>query len=136
MERIDELIAMKRRIFGWYRERLADLEGVAMNVEPPGTLNSYWMVTAIPDAGYGLDKFALMQAMAERNIDTRPFFSPLSSLPAFDRRPQSKRFCTPDAAGLKVAKYGINLPSGYNMTEPLVDTVCRAFREVLDGGRS
>jgi perosamine synthetase len=131
MERVDELIQYKRRIFGWYRERLAGLQSVALNVEPPGTLNSYWMVTAIADKTYGLDKFALMAAMSERNIDTRPFFSPLSSLPAFADRPQSKRFCVPDAAGLHAATCGINLPSGYNMTEDLVDVVCGAFREVL-----
>ncbi|HWG06326.1 MAG TPA: DegT/DnrJ/EryC1/StrS family aminotransferase [Beijerinckiaceae bacterium] len=132
MERIDELIAHKREIFAWYRERLSDLQGVALNVEPPNTLNSYWMVTAIPDADYGLDKFALMQAMSERNIDTRPFFSALSRLPAFDDRPDSKRFCTPNAKGLQPATYGINLPSGYNMTEDLVDIVCRAFCETLE----
>ena len=131
MERIDELIAHKRRIFGWYHERLADLNGVAMNVEPKDTYNSYWMVTAIPDASFGLDKFALMSAMSERNIDTRPFFSALSGLPAFADRTASKRFCTPGAAGLHPATHGINLPSGYNMTEQLVDMVCTAFREVV-----
>lgn len=132
MERIDELIARKRQIFAWYRERLAGVAGVALNVEPADTSNSYWMVTAVPDASFGLDKFALMSAMAERNIDTRPFFSPLSTLPAFADRPASKRFCTPDATGLPVAAHGINLPSGYNMTEDLVDIVCRAFGEVLE----
>ena len=131
MERIDALIEHKRRIFGWYRERLSHLQGIALNVEPPDTVNSYWMVTAIPDAGYGLDKFAAMAGMAQRNIDTRPFFSPLSSLPAFDDRKSSKRFCTPQDRGVAVAKYGINLPSGYNMTEPLVDLVCRAYCEML-----
>ena len=35
MERIDELVAKKRQIFGWYRERL-DMQ---MNAEPEGTYN-------------------------------------------------------------------------------------------------
>lgn len=131
MERIDELIAMKRRIFGWYEERLRGLQGVALNIEPDGTYNSYWMVTIVPDVGYGFDKFSLMAAMAERNIDTRPFFSPLSQLPAFRDRPASTRFCAPDARGLGPAARGVNLPSGYNMTEELVDTVCTALLEIL-----
>ena len=131
MERIDKLIEMKRQNFAWYQERLADLQGVAMNIEPAGTHNSYWMVTAIPDADYGLDKFAIMESMAERNVDTRPFFSQLSSLPAFADRPQSRRFCSPTDKGAHVATHGVNLPSGYNMTEDLVDQVCRAFRETL-----
>jgi perosamine synthetase len=131
MERIDTLIAMKRQIFEWYREQLGDLQGVALNVELPGTLNSYWMVTAIPNPGFGLDKFAMMAEMSKRNIDTRPFFSQLSSLPAFDDRPAAKRFLDAEHTDTRIARYGINLPSGYHMTEELVDVVCRAFKEIL-----
>lgn len=131
MERIEELIARKRAIYGWYAERLASLQGVALNAEPPGTQNSFWMVTAVPDAEYGLDKFELMARFKERNIDTRPFFSPLSSLKAFAGRPESRRFVDPCDVGQRIAKTGINLPSGYNMDEAKVDLVCRAFREIL-----
>jgi perosamine synthetase len=71
MERIDELIAQKRAIFGWYRDRLASMNGITLNAEPPGTLNSYWMTTVILDPSFGLDKFALMAEFEKRNIDTR-----------------------------------------------------------------
>jgi perosamine synthetase len=131
MERIDTLVSYKRDIFRWYQERLSELQGVRLNAEPPGTKNSYWMVTAIVDPGYGLDKFSLMAAMKERNIDTRPFFSPLSTLKAFEGRAASLRYVRPDAAGAALSRTGINLPSGYNMTEEKVDLVCGALREVL-----
>ena len=131
MERIDELIVRKRAIFGWYAERLAGMNGVLINAEPTGTLNSYWMVSVAPDASFGMDKFALMQAFSERNIDTRPFFSQLSTLPAFADRPASKRFVTPTDKGAHVAAYGINLPSGYTMDEAKADLVSRALREIL-----
>ncbi len=72
MERFDELITAKRRIFTLYKERLGTLQGVALNTEPPGTTNSYWMVTIIPDEDYGLDKFAIMEGLSERNIDFAP----------------------------------------------------------------
>jgi perosamine synthetase len=42
MERIDELIAAKRRIFTYYAERLHDLP-LRMNPEPGGVKNGYWM---------------------------------------------------------------------------------------------
>jgi perosamine synthetase len=135
MERIDALIAHKRAIFGWYRERLADLPGVALNCEPPGVVNSYWMTTAVPDRALGFDKFQLMDALDKRNIDSRPFFSRLSDLPAFDERPLAKRFVTTEERGAAIARCGINLPSGYNMTEALVDRVCSAFREVIQAGK-
>lgn len=133
MERIDELIATKRAIFGWYRERLATLDGVTLNAEPPGTLNSYWMVTVVLDAAIGLDKFSLMAELEKRNIDSRPFFSRLSSLPAFADRPGATRFVTPNDKGVHVATYGVNLPSGYNMTEETVDVVAGALAEIIAG---
>lgn len=131
MERIDDLIAYKRRLFGWYRDRLEKVPGIVLNAEPPDVINSYWMVTVVPEGVWALDKFALMSALDKRNIDTRPFFSPLSSLPAFDDRPTSKRFVCADDVGQRIAKFGINLPSGYQMTEARVDVVCRALVEVL-----
>jgi perosamine synthetase len=132
MERIDELVAYKRAIFGWYADRLEGMQGISLNAEPEGTLNSYWMVTAVVDGGYGLDKFKIMAGMRERNIDTRPFFSPLSSLKAFAEKEGARRFVGPDDAGARISRTGVNLPSGYNMTEDKVDIVCRALREVLE----
>lgn len=131
MERIDELISRKRAIFGWYRDRLQGLNGVTLNAEPANTQNSYWMVTIVLDPALGLDKFAVMAELDKRNIDSRPFFSPLSSLSAFNDRPASKRFLTPEDAGQAIAAYGVNLPSGYNMTEDRVETVCAAVREIV-----
>jgi len=133
MERIDQLIAHKRDIFRWYAERLGDMQGVTLNAEPPGVRNSYWMVTAVADRDYGLDKFQIMDGMKQRNIDTRPFFSPLSTLKAFEGREAAARFARPDSVGAAVSACGVNLPSGYNMTEDKVDVVCRAFREVVRG---
>ena len=83
LERIDELVAQKRRIFEWYREELAGIAGLGLNKEPEGTKNGYWMVTATFDERFDLPKTALMAAMRADGIDTRPFFYPLSSLPAF-----------------------------------------------------
>lgn len=131
IERVDELIARKRDIFSWYATELSGLSGVTLNAEPQGTRNSYWMVTAVVDPRFGLDKFALMEAFRAENIDTRPFFSPLSSLPAFSAYPQSSAHMPSTPAGERIAKYGINLPSGYNMTPELVNRVSNVLRAIL-----
>ncbi len=133
MERIDELIAYKRAIFGWYRDRLRGIDELTLNAEPDGTENSFWMVTIVMNAKVGLDKFGMMAELNRRNIDSRPFFTPLSTLPAFDNRPQAKRFLTDADKGKQVAQYGVNLPSGYNMTEEKVDLVAKVLKEILSG---
>lgn len=131
IERADELIARKRDIFSWYAQELSGLPGVTLNAEPQGTRNSYWMVTAIIDPRFGLNKFALIEAFKAENIDTRPFFSPLSSLPAFEAYPQSSAHMPANPAGEQVARYGINLPSGYHMTPELVNRVSSVLRDIL-----
>jgi perosamine synthetase len=131
IERVEELITRKREIFSWYKKELSGVSGITLNAEPQGTRNSFWMVTAIVDPRFGLDKFALMDAFRERNIDTRPFFSPLSSLPAFSDSPRSSAHMSANPAGEMVARYGINLPSGYHMTPELVHRVSESFRQIL-----
>jgi perosamine synthetase len=133
MERIDDLIRQKRQIFEWYRQRLTGINGLTLNAEPRDTTNSYWMVTVVLDPQLGIDKFKMMDELNNRNIDSRPFFSPLSTLPAFEKYPQSRRFASRDSAGAKVAAFGVNLPSGYNMDEAKVDLVSKAVAEIVRG---
>ncbi len=89
------------------------------------------MVTAVPDPSYGMDKFDLMARFAERNVDTRPFFTPLSELGVFSDRPESTRFVVPGSPDASIAARGVNLPSGYNMDEETTDLVCRILTEIL-----
>jgi perosamine synthetase len=133
LERIDELVARKREIFGWYREALASLDGVTLNPEPDGVLNTYWMVTAVVDRALGVDKHELLASLWERDIDARPFFHPLSS-----RQPYAG---TPAAAGAEqrnpvaydISARAVNLPSGFNLTPELVERIADELGAALRG---
>jgi perosamine synthetase len=130
LTRLDELIARKRQIFRWYEERLSDLPDVTLNAEPPGVTNSYWMVTAVFDPHLGLPKERVMAALSEHLIDSRPFFHPLSSIPAYRDLPQSQEAARRNQAAYRVGPWGVNLPSALCLTEGQVATVC-AVVEVL-----
>jgi perosamine synthetase len=136
IERAEELIAHKRQTFAWYRDRLADLAGVRLNAEPPHTRNAYWMVTVILNSSLGIDKEQLIATLKEREIDTRPFFHPLSSLPAYEGSPEAQAARARNRTSYAIAPFGINLPSALNLTEEQVDRVCRVLREVLRPQRS
>ena len=88
VERIESLIKAKREIFFAYAERLSDLP-LAMNPEPPGTTNGYWMPTVVMDETVSFDREALLKAFGADQIDGRVFFWPLSSLPMFEARPEN-----------------------------------------------
>jgi perosamine synthetase len=109
LQRIGELTDKKREIFSWYRELLADMP-CTLNAELPQTKNTYWMPTAIFNDDIGFDREALFAAMKERNIDSRPFFYPLSSLPMFEARGENK-------VSYNIYGRGINLPSFHDMTK-------------------
>jgi len=132
LERIDELVERKRTIFAWYREGLDGAEGVTLNYAGPMVMNAYWMVTAVFDAALGLEKEALIDALSRRGIDTRPFFYPLSSLPAYVDRPEAKAAAIRNEHAYDISRRAINLPSALNLTRSQVEYVCRELRGLLE----
>jgi perosamine synthetase len=115
VERAEELISRKRSIFHSYKEKLKDFPGV-MNPEPAGTLNSYWMPTIVFDKSLGLDRDALFSYLNENQIDSRPFFYPLSSLPMFKKVDKN-------SIAYDIFDRAVNLPSYHDMSEDDVEHV-------------
>ncbi|HXB06418.1 MAG TPA: DegT/DnrJ/EryC1/StrS family aminotransferase [Puia sp.] len=123
IERAEELIDKKRQVFALYQKLLADAP-CAMNPELPGTKNSYWMPTVIIDRAIPFDRDALFREMKANNIDSRPFFYPLSSLPMFEARPEN-------TVSYDLYQRGINLPSYQDLTEEEQYFVIRILKEFL-----
>ena len=132
LERIDELVARKREIFSWYGEALAGIDGISLNAEPEGTRNSYWMVTAVIAPFWGLTKERLAMMLGDAGIDTRPFFYPLSSLPAYANSPQAEAAARQNRVAYDIGGRGINLPSALNLTREQVTYVCDQLRTALN----
>lgn len=131
LERIDELVARKREIFAWYRDGLDRLPGVKLNSQAPEVRNSYWMVTVVVSKEYGMGTRELMEGLAQRGIDSRPFFHPLSSLPAYRELPDIESYSSRNPIAYRVAARAVNLPSGFNLTPEMVSRVCRGLKEIL-----
>jgi perosamine synthetase len=131
LERIDELLGQKRSIFSWYEEGLETVDGVALNHEGRGARNVYWMVTALIDHDSGVRKEELISSMDERRIDCRPFFSPLSSLPAYRDTGEARAARERNRGAYRISPYGLSLPSGLNMTAETVAYVCKALAATL-----
>jgi len=131
LERIDELISRKRQIFSWYQSRLGNVDGVNLNREASETKYTYWMVTAIVDPKYGIEKPRMMERMSEKNIDCRPFFHPLSSLPAYKDVAQAQVARRRNKVSYEISPYGINLPSHLKLTKEAIDYVCESFKDIL-----
>jgi perosamine synthetase len=132
LERLEELMERKRQNFGWYKEELEDIVGLTLNPETPTTKNSYWMITVVLDPSLGMEKSYLQRELTARNIDSRPFFNPLSSIPAYRETDQAREARERNRVSYRICPYGINLPSALNLTKQQVSYVCDVLRTVLE----
>ncbi|GGA85071.1 glutamine--scyllo-inositol aminotransferase [Arenimonas soli] len=124
LERVEELVAAKRRIFSGYREALDGLP-LRMNPEPPGTVNGVWMPTIVVDDGIRFDRADLLARFKADNIDGRVFFWPLSALPPFEPRPGH-------AVSHRLSARGVNLPSYHDLGDAEIARVAGHVRRLLE----
>lgn len=125
LERADEIIAKRRQIFFWYRDRLQDIAGLRLNAEREGCFNNYYVPTIVLDGDFAVTPEELMQRLDEVGIKNRPFFRCISKFAMFTP------VVTPVADHL--AARGINLPCASQMTESQVDQVTTVTRRWLLG---
>jgi len=123
LERVDDLIADKRRIFDYYDTHLKELP-LKMNIEPNETTNGYWMSNIVVDKGVDFDRDALLASFKADNIDGRVFFWPLSMLPMFKKKPEN-------VVSYDLYKRAVNLPTYYDLTSDEMDRVIDLLRKFL-----
>lgn len=126
LERIDELIARKRQIFDWYRELLASDNRFTLNDPAADVFSSYWMVTVLLPQPCAERRDDVRARLAERGVDTRPFFHPLSALPAYAGQGRGGPERNPTSYA--ISPRGINLPSALNLTR---DDISRVADELI-----
>lgn len=131
IERIDELIARKREIFDWYRNGLAHRTDLALNQVVDGAFSSYWMVTGLFPEACG-SKFDIIRRLGEADIDSRPIFSPLSSLPAYTSAPSAVGARDRNPVAYRIGARGVNFPSGFNLDAEAVARICAEICRILD----
>lgn len=132
LERVEELIARKREQFEWYKQELSDIDGVTLNAEPLGTRNAFWMVTAVLDPKFGLNKTQLMGNFSQYGIATRPFFHPLSSIPAYEDSKQAQIARRRNKFAYSISPYAVNLPSALKLTHADIKSVCNVLKTFLN----
>ena len=108
LSRVEELIERRREIMHAYQARLGNLP-LALNIEPEGTMNGYWMPTIVVNRDVSFDRDALLDDMRAHNIDARVFFWPLSKAPAHDPHRLRQRPLPPLCRGRR-ARRGPRVP--------------------------
>lgn len=134
VERAGTLVAKKRDIFAHYAKGLQHLP-VQLNPSFPDTQNAYWMSSLLLNPELELDKETFQKSLHAFQIDTRPMFYPLSSLPAYQQAKDTPRARQHNTVSYDISPRGINLPSALNLTEAALTYVCQKIEHVIRGTR-
>jgi perosamine synthetase len=123
-DRVDELLAKKKEIFEWYKEGLKDIQGIRLNSQKNGYKNVYWMV-CLELTDYDENKRnEFMNKLKKKNIDSRPFFYPVSDMPMYD--------VSDTPITHKISQRGVNLPSYFDITKEQVDYIVTNIKVFID----
>jgi perosamine synthetase len=120
VERIEELVELKRKIFHWYDQRLGDIPGIQLIREKPYCRSNYCYPSILLGDTIHVDRDAILKKFREQNIHARPGFPQMSRFPVHSQH-------VPNPVAKKVAERGISLPSAANLEEEDIDFVCRTL---------
>lgn len=129
LQRIDTLVNKKRAIYHAYQKHLREIAGLTLNIEPRHTYNAYWMTTLILDSSLNITTQTLRAQLKTQGVDTRPFFHPLSTLPAYQAL-YPERTAAPVAQYLST--YGFNLPSALCLSEQDIAQICDIIKKNIN----
>jgi perosamine synthetase len=132
LERLDELLKAKRNIYRWYHDSLGHVDGLMLNEENSLVNNSFWMTSIVWDKQYKITKLELIEELKKRGVASRPFFSPLSAMPAYSGFSSAQRAKQENSVAYRYLDVGINLPSGVLLTKSDVEFVSKAIIDVFD----
>lgn len=125
LERVENQIERKRRIFDWYRENLSDLNCLSFQQPRPGSTSIHWMTSILVGQNSPVSREVLVAHLNKEGIDTRPVFPSISEYPIWGYKPEAPK------VSQYIAKNGINLPSGVLLNRATIDRICNTIRQSL-----
>jgi dTDP-4-amino-4,6-dideoxygalactose transaminase len=141
LQYLDEIVAKKRRIFEWYRERLEDVPGLRFMPEAAYGRCTRWLTVITVGSGQsavggkggrGRPSEAVMrviEALERENIESRPVWKPMHLQPVF----RGARTIGGEISERLFAD-GLCLPSGAGLEEKDAEFVSASVRECLNAG--
>ncbi|MFQ3651125.1 MAG: DegT/DnrJ/EryC1/StrS family aminotransferase [Gemmataceae bacterium] len=128
MERREEIVQARRRIYARYNQLLQQVPGVTLQPIAPWADLSPWMYACLIDENtFGCSRDEVMKHLASVGIETRPMFIPLHRLPPFRNQSRSRGEYLPVTD--RLGEQGIMLPTYNTLTYADIDRVVNALAE-------
>lgn len=128
-QRVEELIEAKRHLLLVFRLIFSDIPDLYLNPEPPKGRNGAWCTALIFGKSHQLCKEKAIEKLENLGFEGRPFFYPLSSMPAYGGESNEKKENAPVAYDL--SQRGICLPAAYRTSDEQLLAYGNAIRTIL-----
>ena len=125
IERIDELVANKKRIFESYKKKLANNPYFEMLLPPVDCRPNYGYVLGYLRDKVNIDRDAFVKRMLDLNIHFRPGYPAMHRMPPYGQThalPNSDRY----------DRRGLVLPTAHSLTEEDIAVVCDTLNRSIE----
>ncbi|MFL2650325.1 MAG: DegT/DnrJ/EryC1/StrS family aminotransferase [Alphaproteobacteria bacterium] len=127
-KKLEKLVKKKIEIFDLYKKNLAELDDIYFNPLIKNGRNSVWCSTIIIGQSYRKDKNLILDLAKKEGLTLRPFFYPLTSLPAFT---EYSFYSNNTPVAFDLSSRGINLPSALNLNTDEINSICKILKKIL-----
>jgi dTDP-4-amino-4,6-dideoxygalactose transaminase len=128
---LEQRVASRRRVFGIYREALADLAQVQWMPEPAGFRSTRWLSCFTLDgANAQARRDEVLRSLERHSIEARPVWKPMHMQPLYHGAPYFAH-SEADDVSMRLFDSGICLPSGSNLTDQELTRVIDHLRRAL-----
>jgi perosamine synthetase len=124
--RLDELIEKKRQHYLNYKTLLKDIPFIQLNQDDQYVRNGCWITSIVFDKG--TDNMEIIRRLAQVDIPARPFFFPLSSMPAYK---QFNKYMSINCVAYNISNRGISLPGAFNLTFEQQEYIGQQLKKAL-----
>jgi perosamine synthetase len=128
-KRIDELINRKRYHLHSYKKELKNINDIQFNMETKDVYNGAWASTIVFGKSHKINKKLAIKKLQENRIPARPFFYPLSSMPAYKKYKTGSKKKNP--ISYDISSRGITLAGHYNLTNKQIKIICNGIKKIL-----
>ena len=127
--RIEEIVSKKIWILHSFKNFLQEEEQkIQLNYEPKNVINGAWSPALVFNKNLEIDTPTAMKFLKKFNLPSRPFFYPLSSLPAYDEK---KNYESINLNAYDISSRGICLPCSLNLEEEQIEQYCEVLKTLL-----
>jgi len=128
LRRLDDMIERRRAVRERYEKLFASIDGVTLLGADDASANC-WLTTVVVDPGRtGWRAQALAAHLEQRDIETRPLWKPMHRQPVY-----AGAEAMLNGTAERLFEWGLALPSGSMLDEPMLQRVLDAISEFLDG---